>query len=309
MDKLRIALVAGGWSREREISLQSGEYVYKSLDREKYEVKRYDPSNDLLTLMQNSKDIDLVLVLLHGKKGEDGTVQGFLDLLGLTYVGSGVLASALAMNKAVSKDLFRGAGLTVPRQMLFFRDQNIEPAEIFSALGKPVVVKPVEEGSSIGLSLCSSAQELTEGIADIFSGNSEVLVEEYIEGREVSCAVLGNRAPEPLPVVEIIPRKEYRFFNYTAKYVSGAAQEICPAPLSRDLFEKVQDCAVRAHCLLGCRNLSRTDMIVAGGGVYVLETNTLPGMTENSIFPRAAKAAGLSFSGLLDRLIQLAFED
>lgn len=309
MGKLRVALIAGGWSREREISLKSGEYVYNNLDKDKYEVTRYDPSKDLLRLIKESKNIDLALIFLHGKKGEDGSIQGLLNLLNLPYVGSGVLASALAMNKAVSKELFRCTGLNVPKEMLLFRNQNIDPVEILSILGKPVVIKPVAEGSSIGLSICYTKEEIVEAIKDAFAISSEVIVEEYIRGREVSCAVLGNREPEALPVVEIIPRKEYSFFSYTAKYLPGASKEICPAPLSSDVSEKVQDFAIKAHCLLGCRNFSRSDMIVTDKDVYILETNTIPGMTENSIFPLAARTARLPFSKLLDRLIELAFED
>ncbi len=309
MAKLRVALIAGGRSREREISLRSGQAVYNALDKGKYEVKRYDPSNDLLTLIQDARDIDLVLLFLHGKGGEDGSIQGLLDLLNLPYVGSGVLASALAMNKAISKELFRNAGLMVPREMVFSRDRDINEADILSVLGKPVVIKPVAEGSSIGVSICCTGEEIAGAIKDIFAMSPEVMVEEYVKGREVSCAVLGNRKPEALPVIEIIPRKEYQFFNYSAKYVPGASEEVCPASLPTPVSKKVQDYAVKAHCLLTCRNFSRSDMIVADNDVYILETNTIPGMTENSLFPLAARTAGLSFSQLMDRLIELAFED
>ncbi|MCD6265285.1 MAG: D-alanine--D-alanine ligase [Deltaproteobacteria bacterium] len=309
MGKLRVALIAGGWSREREISLKSGQYVYDNLDKDKYDVKRYDPSRDLLRLIEESKNLDLALLVLHGKRGEDGSIQGLLDLLHLSYVGSGVLASALAMNKAVSKELFRCTGLNVPKAMLFFRNQDIDPVRIFSVLGKPVVIKPVDEGSSIGLSICYKKEEIVEAIKDTFAISPEVMLEEYIKGREVSCAVLGNREPEALPVVEIIPHEKYRFFSYTAKYETGASQEICPAQISSDVYKKIQDFAIKAHCLLGCRSFSRSDMIVTAKDVYILETNTIPGMTENSIFPLAARTAGLSFSKLLDRLIELAFED
>ncbi|MFB0520365.1 MAG: D-alanine--D-alanine ligase [Desulfatiglandales bacterium] len=309
MGKLRVALIAGGWSREREISLKSGEWVYNALDKDKYEVRRYDPSKDLLRLVQDCKNIDLALIFLHGKKGEDGSIQGLLDLLDLPYVGSGVLASALAMNKVVSKRLFRCAGLNVPKDMVIFRDQDIDPVEILSVLGKPVVIKPVAEGSSIGLNICYTGEEIAEAVKDTLAISSEVMVEEYIKGREVSCSVLGNREPEALPVVEIIPKQEYRFFSYTAKYVPGASKEICPARLPSDICQKVQSFAIKAHCLLSCRNFSRSDMIVSANDVYMLEINTLPGMTENSIFPLAARTAGLSFSRLLDRLIELAFED
>lgn len=236
-------------------------------------------------------------------------MQGLLDLVHVPYTGSGVLASALAMNKVKSKELFRCNGLRAPQGMVIFKDHEIDPVRILSILGKPVVVKPVEEGSSVGLNICHSEEEILAAVKDIFTTTSEVLLEEYIKGREVSCGVFGNRKPEALPVVEIIPRKQYRFFSYTAKYKPGASQEICPAQIAPEVYREIQDCAVNAHCLLGCRSFSRSDMIVADSGIYILETNTIPGMTENSIFPLAVRTAGLSFSELLDRLIDLAFED
>ncbi|HUU39521.1 MAG TPA: D-alanine--D-alanine ligase, partial [Desulfatiglandales bacterium] len=253
MSKLKVALIAGGWSQEREISLKSGESVFNSLDKDKYEVTRYDPSIDLIKLIKESKDNDIALIFLHGKKGEDGAIQGLFDILDLPYVGSGVLASALAMNKALSKKLFRHAGMNVPRGISVFRDQDIDPDGIVSSLGTPVVIKPLDEGSSIGLKICSGKAEIVKAIENAFAFNPEVIVEEYIKGREVSCAVLGNREPEALPVIEIIPQKKYGFFSYTAKYVPGASEEVCPAQLPEDIYKRIQDYAVKAHCALGCR--------------------------------------------------------
>jgi D-alanine-D-alanine ligase len=309
MAKRRVALIAGGWSREREVSLKSGEYVYRCLDKDKYEVDRYDPPMDLVRLIHDSKDIEVALVVLHGKKGEDGCIQGLLDLLDIPYVGSGVLASSLAMYKPASKQLFRLAGLKVPQEMVLSRDDDFDPVQIMSVLGKKVVIKPAAEGSSIGLSICSRRAEIAEAAQASFAMGSEIMIEEYIEGKEVSCGVLGNREPEALPVIEIIPQKKYRFFSYTAKYVPGASREICPARLSEDTYQNVQAYAVRAHSVLGCRGFSRSDMIVAGNDIYLLETNTLPGMTENSLFPLAARTAGISLPELFDRLIELAFAD
>lgn len=309
MGKLRIALISGGWSREREVSLKSGDAVYSALDKDKYEVRRYDPRDDLIRLIQDSGRIDLVMLFLHGKRGEDGSMQGLLDLLNLPYTGSGVLSSALAMNKALSKELFRNAGLKVPREMIISQGEDVNLQELFSALGRPAVIKPIAEGSSIGLRICGTEEEAAAAIGDTHAMGQEVLAEEYVKGTEVTCPVLGNRNPEALPVIEIIPREEHQFFSYTAKYVPGASQEICPARLPIDVYGKVQEFAVLAHRVLGCRHLSRTDMIVAGRDVYVLETNTIPGMTENSLFPLAARTAGIPFSRLMDRLIDLALDD
>jgi D-alanine-D-alanine ligase len=309
MGKRTVALIAGGWSREREVSLQSGAFVYESLDKDKYEVRRYDPKSDLAMLIRDSKEIDIALVVLHGKKGEDGCFQGLLDLLDVPYVGSGVLASSLAMNKQVSKELYRSAGLTVPRDIVLLRGQEHDPVKILSFLGQPVVIKPVAEGSSIGLSICSTSEELGPALDEAFAMSAQVLAEEYIKGREVSCGVIGNSKPEALPVIEIVPQKEHRFFSYEAKYVPGESKEICPATLPDDVSKKIQAYALKAHSVLGCKGFSRSDMIVTGDEVYLLETNTLPGMTRNSLFPLAVRAAGLTIPQFLDRLIELALED
>lgn len=309
MGKRTVALIAGGWSREREVSLQSGAFVYESLDKDKYEVRRYDPKSDLAMLMRDSKEIDIALVVLHGKKGEDGCFQGLLDLLDVPYVGSGVLASSLAMNKQVSKELFRFAGLTVPRDIVLARGQEHDPVEILSSLGQPVVIKPVAEGSSIGLNICSTSEELATALDETFAMSAKVLAEEYIKGREVSCGVIGNSKPEALPVIEIVPQKEHRFFSYEAKYVPGESKEICPATLPGEVCIKIQAYALKAHSVLGCKGLSRSDMIVTGNDVYLLETNTIPGMTENSLFPLAVRTAGLTVSQFLDRLIELALNE
>jgi len=309
MAKRSVALIAGGWSREREISLRSGEFVYENLDKAKYEVERYDPRSDLVRLIHDSKNIDIALIFLHGKKGEDGCMQGFLDLLDLPYVGSGVLASSLAMNKPVSKELFRSAGLTVPQEMLLSKDQGCDPVEILSSLGKPVVIKPIAEGSSIGLNICTTSEELVAALEETFAISSQIMAEEYIKGREVSCGVIGNSKPEALPVIEIVPQKEHRFFSYTAKYVPGESKEICPATLSDEVCKKIQAYALKAHSVLGCKGFSRSDMIATPHDVYLLETNTLPGMTKNSLFPLAVRTAGLTISQFLDRLIELALND
>lgn len=307
MKKRHIALLAGGWSGEREVSLHGGEAVYKALDPEKYRVSRFDPRDDLGRLIEEQRDIDLAFVLLHGRFGEDGCLQGFLELLGIPYVGSGVLASAMAMNKRVAKEAYRRAGLKVAQDRVLHRNQDFSLEGVRDDVGPSVVVKPVSEGSSLGVSVCHSREELEAGIAAAFLCDREILVERYEEGREVTCCVLGNETLETLPLVEILPNPGYAFFDYRAKYTPGATREICPAPLPEALSERIRECAKGAHRALGCRVWSRTDMIVRGEDVYVLETNTIPGMTETSLVPLAAKQAGLPLARLLDRLIDLSF--
>ncbi|MBW1919078.1 MAG: D-alanine--D-alanine ligase [Deltaproteobacteria bacterium] len=309
MAKLRVALLAGGWSGEREVSLKSGDAVFDALDKSKYEVSRYDPRDDLETLVRDREQIDLAFVLLHGKLGEDGSMQGFLDILDIPYVGSGVLASAMSFNKKIAKERYRNAGLSVVEDVVVTRGGDFSVARILGALGPLTVVKPVAEGSSLGASICHSHEELEAGIEKAFSYGEEVMVERYIKGRELTCCILGNRATEALPVVEIVPNPEYSFFDYEAKYRPGATKEICPAPLTETEALKAQSCARRAHEVLKCRVWSRTDMILEGKKIYVLETNTLPGMTETSLVPLAARAAGIPFSKLLDKLIDLSLEE
>ncbi len=309
MRRKKIALLAGGWSGEREVSLKSGRAVYSALDKGKYEVTTYDPRDDLQALMDAKEEIDLAVILLHGRLGEDGRIQGLLDVLKIPFLGSGVLSSAMAMNKNVAKKIYKGADLTVAKDVILKPDDDLSVKGISATLGPYTFVKPVAEGSSLGASLCRGNEELDFGIKQAFKHDREVMVEEYIEGREVTCCVLGNMALETLPLIEIAPKAGYRFFDYKAKYTSGATEEICPARLSGHLSEGVRACAKRAHLALRCSVWSRSDMIIRDEDIYLLETNTIPGMTENSLFPLAAKAAGLSLSALLDKMIDLSLTD
>jgi D-alanine-D-alanine ligase len=306
MGKINIALLSGGMSGERAVSLKSGEAVYKALDKEKYRVIRYDPRDDLERLVRDREKIDLAFILLHGRYGEDGTIQGLLDLMGVPFVGSGVLASAISLNKRVAKALYRAAGLKTVKDFMIHKDEAFSADELLEVLGEATVVKPVSEGSSLGMTICRSREELLKGIDTAFQYDSELMVERFVEGREVTCGVIGNRNPEALPLIEIVPNPQYTFFDYEAKYTPGATKEICPAPLPQAQTRMAQSCAIRAHQALMCRAWSRTDMIVQGEDVFMLETNTIPGMTETSLIPLAARTAGMSMMVLLDRLIELS---
>jgi D-alanine-D-alanine ligase len=308
MGKLRLALIAGGKSSEREVSLKSGTQVYQALNQDKYDIRRYDPLTDLERLVREAKELDAALIIMHGRGGEDGSMQGLLDLLEIPYQGSGVLASALAMNKELSKAIYQLAGLKVPSALAFRRETAPSPQEIKAKLGLPVVIKPVNEGSSIGITKAGTPEALATGLAAAFALDNRVLVEEFIQGTEITGGVLGNANLQALPLVEIIPASAYAFFDYEAKYQPGASQEICPARLDADLTRRAQACALTAHQALGCRGYSRTDMMVREGEIFVLETNTIPGMTATSLFPQGAKAAGIDFPTLLDTLIALALE-
>ena len=306
--KVRLALLSGGSSGEREVSLRGGDEVYKALDHDKYDIRRYDPAIDLERLARDAREIDVAFILLHGLLGEDGTVQGFLDLLGIPYQGSGVLGSAMAMDKNLAKILYRNAGLKVADWIMVTPAQKVASGQIVSELGLPVVIKPVRQGSSLGMSIVDSPDDLENAIRQAFEYDNEVMVEQFIAGREITVGVIGNDDLTALPVVEIVPESGHRFFDYGAKYEVGGARETCPADLPDKVSGKAQRYGCLAHKALHLKGYSRTDMIVAGEDIYVLETNTIPGMTPTSLLPQAALAHGLSFSALLDRLIELAME-
>jgi D-alanine-D-alanine ligase len=309
MEKVTLALLAGGISSEREVSLHSGEQVYDALDKSKYDIRRYDPKSDLANLVADADHIDAALIILHGPYGEDGTVQGLLDLLDIPYQGSGVLGSAVAMNKLMAKQLYEFAGLPVAPYVVVDGTNPLSPEAVEKQLGLPVVIKPIEAGSSVGMSIVRSKDALPGAMETAFQHGRSVMIEAYIDGIEVTCGVLGNDALEALPLIEIIPDDAHDFFDYEAKYTAGMTEEICPARISEALTAKAQQLALAAHTALQCRGYSRTDMMLRGDQFYLLETNTIPGMTATSLFPQAAKAAGYSFSQLLDKLIQLSIED
>ena len=307
--KIRIAILSGGWSKERSVSIKSGEAVLGALNKDKYDSRVFDPKEDLSLLWQKRGEIDLVFNILHGKFGEDGRIQGLLEIYGLPFVGSSVLSSAMAMNKRVSKEVYRNMGLRIPEDIILEKGGKISISNIKDMLGTPIVIKPVSEGSSIGISIMESDADIKSGIERAFEFDKEILLEEYIEGREITGAVLGRSALETLPLIEIMPKENHRFFDFDAKYVSGESNEICPAPLEANLWEKASEIAKKAHRGLRCRDWSRTDMMIKEDQVYVLETNTIPGMTETSLVPLAAKGRGWSLSDLLDRMIETSLSE
>jgi D-alanine-D-alanine ligase len=278
------------------------------LDPEKYRVLRYDPQDDLPRLVAEAGEIDVALVILHGIRGEDGTIQGLLDLLHIPYQCSGPLGSALAMNKIAAKRLYEAAGIPVPDYAELRRTDALETEKWIARIGLPMVIKPASSGSSIGMSIVRDAAAIPDALETAFSFDDRALLEAYVKGIEITGAVIGNEQLEPLPVVEIVPADHHEYFNFTAKYTPGETREICPARISKPFTEQAQALACRAHEALFCEGYSRTDMILSGDRIYVLETNTIPGMTPVSLLPLAAGRAGTDFSGLLDRLIELGLE-
>ena len=304
----RVALLAGGNSGEREISLASGEGARRALEEAGFLVTSLDPANkeDLKTLIEG--EFDVAFLCMHGKNGEDGTLQGFLEIAGIPYTGSGVWSSSLAMDKAKSKVFYRAAGVPTPLSFEFASPEEALSADVFSSFEGKCVVKPVAEGSALGVSIVETAESFEETLRQLFASSNRVMVEQYISGVELTVGVLGTKEPYALPVIEIVPKSE--FYDFESKYAPGGSQHICPARLSEEVTLLVQEYAVRAHKALGCSGMSRSDFILdACGGLWILETNTIPGMTGTSLLPDAARAAGIGFSDLCTLLIEFALED
>jgi len=351
---IRVGVLTGGASAERDISLATGAQIAASLDPSRFEVVLLDPlafmaRNPEITaeqreqaqrlikgggrlesdhqlprglekqiesasralvpatrVMTNNEPIDVVLIALHGTWGEDGRIQGLLDTIGVPYTGSGVLASALAMDKEVAKTVLAAAGLDVPRGVVVTgtTEQDLDAAR---SVGIPAFVKPVASGSSVGASIVAQAVDLPPAIELALKYDQRALVEEQIKGRELTVPVIGNDDLTALPVIEILTKRA--FFDYSAKYDAGESEEVCPAEIPNDVAKRAQDLAVRAHRALHCRGMSRTDFVWSGDRMVALEVNTIPGMTANSLLPKAARAAGIGFGDLLARFIDWALED
>jgi D-alanine-D-alanine ligase len=315
MKDLAVAVLYGGTSGERAVSLVSGTNVHQALEAEGFKAALIDTGEpDFMDTLAHS-GAHVAFIALHGKGGEDGTIQGLLELLGMPYTGSGVLASALAMDKARSKVMYRATGLRTPHAVAVDRTDD-ESAfggaandieTLVEKVGLPCVVKPVCDGSSLGVSIVKEAAALLPALEEGFALGDELLVEAFVEGVEVTVPVLGDQDPYALPVIEIIPKNE--FYDYESKYASGGSQHIIPARLSPEVTAACEEAALRAHKALGCRGVSRTDIIIDAANVpWVIETNTIPGMTGTSLLPEAARISGIPAGELYTRLIEWALQ-
>jgi len=325
---MKVAVLMGGRSSEREISLRTGRGIAQSLRNLGHEVLPIDAADGRLLPAGNeekgapplsalqlrsevslaSPDVlgtaDVVVIALHGAAGENGTLQALLDLAGRPYTGSGMLASALAMNKAMSKRLFEREGIPTPAWQLLPEDAQASDVDVARLGGFPLVVKPNEEGSSVGLTIVRDAGALPVALREA-GALGEILVEGFASGRELTVAVLGDQV---LPIVEIRPKSGV--YDYQSKYTAGASEYFCPADLPAELAAQVSDLGRRAAQVLGCRGVVRTDFRLGADGVpYCLEVNTIPGMTPTSLVPMAAKAAGLSYDQVVARMLELAVTD
>ena len=289
----------GGFSEEREVSLKTGKAVVEALRGRGYEAEPIIADRDLWEKIKESR-CQVAFIALHGPMGEDGAVQGLLEWMGIPYAGSRILGSALAMNKTVSKEIFFRHGIPTASFKPVFKGDSRGLEEARRELRLPCVVKPASQGSTIGLSIVRRAEELDAALRVAFEHDNEILLEDFIEGRLLTVGIVGESA---LPVVEIRPKSG--FYDYESKYVKGKTDYLVPAPLSPQVARVCQDVALKAHLALRCKGFSRVDLILdEKENPVVLECNTIPGMTETSLLPMAAKAAGMEFGDLLEKILE-----
>jgi len=305
----KILVLMGGWSEEREVSLKSGKAVYNGLKQAGYDVVCMDLNRENIGDIIKIKP-DVVFIALHGKFGEDGTVQGYLELAGIPYTGSGVEASAVCINKALSKKIFTYEGIPTAPYMLvtqaILTDEIVE--DIKSQIGIPVVIKAATQGSSIGTYIVKEPREIMNAIKSALTYSDEVVIEKYIDGIQLTVAVIGNQNPVILPPIEITSKND--FYDYESKYTPGMCEHIIPARIEEQLNHKIEEISKQVYEKMGCRGFARIDFMVdREGNPFVLEVNTIPGMTEMSLVPDAARAAGFTFESLVDKIIKLAVNE
>ena len=316
-NKLRVSIVYGGPSKEHEVSVLTGEAMLNALSGNHYEImsvligKEGEWHLDKKTMSQTqaldflAENTDFILIGLHGTFGEDGKIQALLDEKKIPYSGSGSHASKLAMNKHDASLLFKDADFHVPQEVVVTNNNYKVEEEILNNIELPVIIKPQSQGSSVGITKVTSVEHIYEAIDKALAVDDVALVQEYIMGTEVSCGVIEDELGKlkALPPTELVPLHS-DFFDYDAKYSDGATDVITPARLSLDYIKKVKELSISAHRLIGCSGYSRTDILIKNDDLYIIETNTLPGMTSNSIFPQQAREAGLTFVQVLDLIIQ-----
>ncbi len=306
----RVAVLKGGRSLERQVSLRSGARVEDALERLGHDVVALDVGQDLINRLREAAP-DVAFIAMHGRDGEDGTVQELLEILDIPYTGSGVLACVRATDKVLAKHLMIEAGIPTPEFFAFsetaFRELGAADAlpAIEERLEFPIVVKPSSQGSALGIKFARRAADVPAALVAAFSYDSRVLLERYVDGRDLAVSILDG---EPLPVVEAVPTGD-GFYDFEARYEIGRTEFVCPATLPDGLTEQAQELALRTYELLGCSAFGRVDLMLgADGELTVLEANPIPGLTETSLLPQAAEAAGISFDELVGRIVELALE-
>jgi D-alanine-D-alanine ligase len=308
--KPRIAVLMGGRSMERQVSLKSGKRVARALKDRGYPVLELDVDESMVPVLKSERP-DLVYIALHGKYGEDGTVQGLLEIMGIPYTGPGPLSSMVGFDKALSKECFVVSGIPTPAYHLLssstLNDMGASAllADVWEELGSPLVVKPAAQGSALGVEIVTDFTDLPGAIVEAIAYDDRVLLEKYIKGTEVAASVIGDDDIRVLPLIEIVPASG--FFDFEARYTPGKTDYFVPARLDDATTKRIEEIALKTHRLLRCRHASRVDVIVAEDGTpYVLELNISPGMTETSLLPLSADAAGIGFEDLVEKLVQLS---
>lgn len=307
MAKIRIALLQGGFSGERGVSLKTAKEINKNLNRKKFKVLTYDPKKDLTKIVNDakSKKFDIVIPALHGFFGEDGKVQGIIETFGIPCLFSGSLASAMAMDKKVSKIIAKQASLRIAQDIILKKHEKYDVNKIAKKINFPAVVKPTGLGSSIGITIAKNKNELSKGIKSAFKYGEEIMIEKYIKGREFTIGIYEqNMDIKALPVIEIIP-KVSKWFDYKAKYQDKGSDEICPANISVKLSQKMQKIAIDLFKNMACKDLARVDFILDSKNVpYFIEINTIPSMTKNSLIPKALNTVNIKLNSFLEILIE-----
>lgn len=305
----KIGVLLGGRSAEREVSLRTGEAIYRALLEKGYEAIKMDVDNNIVENLKHN-NIGLAFIALHGKYGEDGTIQGLLEMLDIPYTGSGVLASAIAMNKIVTKKILLAEGIPTPEHCTvsleeFTNNPRSEIKAKITGLDLPVVIKAATQGSTIGITFVNDSNQIKTGLEEAFKYDTEALVEKTVKGPEITASVLGNENPQVLPLIEIVSATGV--YDYEAKYTVGMSEHIIPPRIGKEIQAEIGFWAEKTYQAIGCRGLARVDFMVdSAGKPFVLEVNTMPGMTETSLYPDAARAAGISFPDLMEKLVRLA---
>jgi D-alanine-D-alanine ligase len=296
--KRKIGVMMGGLSREREISLKTGKAILKALIEKGYHALSIDVGQDIAETLVKER-VEMAFIALHGRFGEDGTIQGMLELMRIPYTGSGVLASALALHKIMAKKFFLCEHIPTPAYEVFLRDEIEKNSPKSPSLPLPLVVKPAREGSTIGVSIVRKEEELVPALKEAGRYDEEVLVEEFMKGKEITVGILEDI---PLPVIEIAPKSG--FYDFHAKYTKGETEYIIPARIPREKYLYAQEISLKAFQTLGCSGCARVDLMTdEGGNPFVIDVNTMPGMTETSLLPKAAGYAGISFEDLVERIL------
>jgi D-alanine-D-alanine ligase len=296
--KKKIGVMMGGLSREREVSLRTGKAILKALTEKGYPALAIDVGLDIAEVLIREK-VEVAFMALHGRFGEDGTIQGMLELMKIPYTGSGVLASALALHKIMAKKFFFCEHIPTPTYEVFRREEIEKNSPRTSSLPLPVVVKPAREGSTIGVSIVKKKEELPPALQEAGRYDEEILVEEFMKGKEITVGILEDI---PLPIIEIVPRSG--FYDYQSKYTKGETEYIIPARIPREKYLYAQEISLKAFQVLGCSGCARVDLMTdEEGNPFVIDVNTMPGMTETSLLPKAALYAGISFEDLVERIL------